>query len=117
MCKTKFLQMCSFSIILTSFHSLNLSFPLPPYFISTDIHKFPPRFSTSPLDEVLLKVYVKEKHNLPEIINFFRNLYQFKKIYVTNFVQSQFWWIADCGFSGIRHIFMQNFVLVVYRVN
>ena len=26
MCKTKFLQMCSFSIILTSLHSLNLSF-------------------------------------------------------------------------------------------
>ena len=23
------------------------------------------------MDEVLLKVYVKEKHNLPEIINFF----------------------------------------------
>ena len=28
MCETKFLQMCSFSIILTSLHSLNLSFPL-----------------------------------------------------------------------------------------
>ena len=28
MCKTKFLQMCLFSIIFTSPHSLNLSFPL-----------------------------------------------------------------------------------------
>ena len=28
MCETKFLQMCSFFIILTSLHSLNLSFPL-----------------------------------------------------------------------------------------
>ena len=27
MCETNFLQMCSFSIILTSLHSLNLSFP------------------------------------------------------------------------------------------
>ena len=27
MCETDFLQMCSFSIILTSLHSLNLSFP------------------------------------------------------------------------------------------
>ena len=26
---------------------------------------------------------------------FFRNLCQFTKMYVTNFAQSQFWWIAD----------------------
>ena len=33
MCKTKFLQMCSFSITLTSLHSLNLPFQLLSYFI------------------------------------------------------------------------------------
>ena len=48
MCKTKFLQMCSFSIILTSLHSLNLSFPLLFYVISTAIPKFPFWLSTSP---------------------------------------------------------------------
>ena len=42
-------------------------------------------------DEVLSKVYVKEKHNLPEIINFFVTWASIKKIHVTNFVQSQFW--------------------------
>ena len=46
MCKTKFLQMCSFSIIFTSLHLLNLSFLLPSYFISTAIPKFPPWFCT-----------------------------------------------------------------------
>ena len=40
-----------------------------------------------------------------------------KKIYTTNFVQSQFWWIVDRRFNGIRHIFIPNFVLVVYGVN
>ena len=35
MCKTKFLQMCIFSINLTSLQSLNLSFPLLFYVIST----------------------------------------------------------------------------------
>ena len=39
-----------------------------------------------------------------------------KIIYSTNFVQSQFWWIADCGFNDIRHIFIQSFVLVVHHV-
>ena len=39
-CQTKFLQMCSFSINLTSLHSLNLSFPLLVYVISTAILKF-----------------------------------------------------------------------------
>ena len=58
------------------------------------------------LDEVLLTVYVKEKHNLPEIIYFFLIFFQFKKNYVTNFVRSQFWWIVDYGFNGIRHIFI-----------
>ena len=48
MCKTKFLQMCSFSIIFNSLHSLNLSFPLLFYFIFTAIPKFPRWFSTSP---------------------------------------------------------------------
>ena len=47
----------------------------------------------------------------------FKNFFQFKKKYVTNFVQSQFWWIVDSGFNGIRHIFIQSFVLVVYGVN
>ena len=42
MCETTFLQMCSFSIILTSLHSLSLSFPLLFYVISTAILKFPP---------------------------------------------------------------------------
>ena len=42
MCETKFLQMCSFSIILTSLHSFNLSFALLVYAISTAIPKFPP---------------------------------------------------------------------------
>ena len=38
MCKTTFLQMCSFSVILVSLHSLDLSFPLPFYDTSTAIH-------------------------------------------------------------------------------
>ena len=42
------LQMCSFSIILTSLHSLNLWFLLLFYVISTAILKFPPRFLASP---------------------------------------------------------------------
>ena len=53
MCKTKFLQVCSFSIILTSLHSLNLPFLngnllFHNYFIPTATPKLPPRFSTSP---------------------------------------------------------------------
>ena len=48
MCETKYLQMCSFSIILTSFHSLNLSFPLLFYVISIAIPKFPFWFPASP---------------------------------------------------------------------
>ena len=36
MCETKFLQMCSFSIISTSLHSFNLSFLLLFYAVSTD---------------------------------------------------------------------------------
>ena len=43
----------------------------------------------------IVKVYFKEKHNLTEIINFFLICSNFKKNYVTNFVQSQFWWIVD----------------------
>ena len=42
MCKTKFLQTCSFSITLTYLHSLNLSYPLLSYAIPTAIPKFPP---------------------------------------------------------------------------
>ena len=41
-CETKFLQVCSFSIILTSLQSLNLLYPLLFYVISTAILKFPP---------------------------------------------------------------------------
>ena len=52
--------------------------------------------------EVLLKFYVKGRHNLPRIINFFQNLCQYTKIYVTNFVSSWFWWIADWGFNGMN---------------
>ena len=58
-----------------------------------------------------------EKHNLPEIINFFVICANLKKNYITDFVQNQFWWIVDCCFNGIRHIFIQSFVLVVYGVN
>ena len=46
MCKTKFLQMFSFSIILSSLHFLKLSFALLSYVISTAIPKIPPWFST-----------------------------------------------------------------------
>ena len=45
MWETKFLQMTLFSIILTSLHSLNLSFPLLFYVISTAILKFPSCFA------------------------------------------------------------------------
>ena len=45
MCETKFLQICSFSNILTSLRSLNLSFPLLFYAISTAIPKFPSTLS------------------------------------------------------------------------
>ena len=34
---------------------------------------------------------------------FFRNLCQFTKIYVTNFGPSWFRWIADCGFNGMKY--------------
>ena len=44
MCETKFLQMCSFSIILASLHSLNLSFPLLFYVLSTATLRFQPWF-------------------------------------------------------------------------
>ena len=43
---------------------------------------------------------------------FFCNLCQFTKIYVTDFDQSQFWWITDCGFKSVSHIFNQIFVHV-----
>ena len=66
---------------------------------------------------MLLKGYVKEKRNLPKIINLLIIWSNFKNNYVTNFVQSQFWWIVDRGFNGIRHIFTQSFVLVVFGVN
>ena len=42
MYETTFLQMSSFSIIVTSLHSFNLSFPLILHVISTAIPKFPP---------------------------------------------------------------------------
>ena len=47
-CETKFLQMCSFFIILTSLHSLNLTLPLLFYVISIAILKFPLWFLASP---------------------------------------------------------------------
>ena len=48
MCETKFLQMHSFPIISISLYSLNLSFPLPFYVISTTILKIPSAFPTFP---------------------------------------------------------------------
>ena len=48
MWQTKFLQMWSFFIILTSLHSSSLSFPLLFYVISTAILKFPPQISGIP---------------------------------------------------------------------
>ena len=48
MCETKFLQMCSFSIILTSLRSFNLSFQLPLYVIFTAIPNLPPWFLAPP---------------------------------------------------------------------
>ena len=39
---------------------------------------------------MLLKLYVNGRRTLPEIINFFCNLFQFAKINVTNFDQSPF---------------------------
>ena len=48
MCKTKFLQVCSFCIIFTSLHSLNWSFLLLFYLISTAVPKFPPWSCTLP---------------------------------------------------------------------
>ena len=44
MCEAKFLEICSFSIILTSLHSFNLSFQLPFYVIFAAIPNFPPSF-------------------------------------------------------------------------
>ena len=44
LCESKFLLISSFSIILTSLQSLNLSFPLLFCVISTAILKFPPWF-------------------------------------------------------------------------
>ena len=55
-------------------------------------------------------MYVKEKHNLPDIINFFVICDKLKKNCTTNFVQSKCWWIVDCRFNGIRHVFIQCFV-------
>ena len=45
--ETKFLQTCSFSTILTSLHSLNFSFSLLYYVISTTRLMYPPWFPTS----------------------------------------------------------------------
>ena len=61
--------------------------------------------------EVLIKFYIKRTHQLPEI-TIFRNFCKFAKIYVTIFVSSKFWWIDDCGFNGIKHIFIQIFVQI-----
>ena len=48
---------------------------------------------------------------------FFCNLCHLTKIYATNFVQNKFWWIAVCGFNGIRHNFIRSFVLVIEPVD
>ena len=44
---------------------------------------------------------------LPNYLFFLLNLCQFAKIYVTIFVPSRFWWIADYGFNGMKYIFIQ----------
>ena len=62
MCKSKSLQMCSFSIILTSLRSLNLSFPLLSYVISTATPKFLPWFSTSPSWFPPFSLWFKNEH-------------------------------------------------------
>ena len=45
-------------------------------------------------------------------LSLFLNLCQFKKNYVTNFAQSQVWWIVNCDFNFIKCIFIQIFVQV-----
>ena len=61
---------------------------------------------------MLLKFYVKGRQNLPKIIDFFVICANLKKIYVTNFAQSWFWWIAGCVFNIIKRIFIQILVQV-----
>ena len=60
---------------------------------------------------MLFKFYIKERHNLLKIVNFlqFLSIYE---IYVTNFAQSWFWWIANCGFNIIKRIFIRILVQV-----
>ena len=43
---------------------------------------------------------------------FFRNLSQFRKNFVTNFVPSQFLWLVDFSFNDMKYIFIQIFVQV-----
>ena len=50
---------------------------------------------------------------------FFHNMSWFTNIYVTYFAQSRFWWIADCGFNGIKNtslsifLFRSTFILTL----
>ena len=51
-----------------------------------------------------MKCYLKfmSKRSLTcEIISFFCNFCQFKRICITNFAQSQFLWMVDCRFNGL----------------
>ena len=60
-------------------------------------------------------IHLLSQHLLAQNYQFFCNLCQFKKVFITNFVQSQFWWTANYGFNCIRYIFIQSFVLVVHH--
>ena len=42
---------------------------------------------------------------------------QFTEIYATNVVPSQFWWVAEYGFNGMKHIFIQIFLHVEPHVD
>ena len=48
---------------------------------------------------------------------FLRNCANLKNICITNFISSQFWWTADCGFNGMKQIFIQSFVHVDPHIN
>ena len=50
-------------------------------------------------------------------LSFFGNLGQFTEIYTTNVVPSQFWWVAEYGFNGMKHIFIQIFLHVEPHVD
>ena len=81
-------------------------------------------FSASSKKSIICEVWANKSESLKYYLTFmtkrgsvcsklsiFCNLWQFAKIYVTNFVPSQFWWITDCGVNDMKHIFIQIFLL------